>query len=72
MPQIIRFACHRKYALCVGIGFIDVLDAQRTLFQSRAQYLSALSARYRSLADLQRYTAVDENAGSIPTYRNAK
>lgn len=53
-------------------GFIDVLDAQRTLFQSRAQYLSALSARYRSLADLQRYTAVDENAGSIPTYRNAK
>lgn len=53
-------------------GFIDVLDAQRTLFQSRAQYLSALSARYRSLADLQRYTAVDDNAGSIPTYRNAK
>lgn len=53
-------------------GFIDVLDAQRTLFQSRAQYLSALSARYRSLADLQRYTAVDENAGAIPTYRNAK
>ncbi len=53
-------------------GFIDVLDAQRTLFQSRAQYLSALSARYRSLADLQRYTAVDDNAGPIPTYRNAK
>jgi len=39
-------------------GFIDVLDAQRTLFQSRAQYLSALSARYRALADLERFVAV--------------
>ena len=53
-------------------GFIDVLDAQRTLFQSRAQYLSALSARYRSLADLQRYVAPDENAGTLPTDRNGK
>jgi len=40
-------------------GFIDVLDAQRTLFQSRAQYLGALSARYRSLADLERFVAVE-------------
>lgn len=40
-------------------GFIDVLDAQRTLFQSRAQYLAALSARYRSLADLERFIAVE-------------
>ncbi|MRW92059.1 TolC family protein [Duganella sp. FT80W] len=39
-------------------GFIDVLDAQRTLFQSRAQYLSALSTRHRALADLQRYVAL--------------
>jgi cobalt-zinc-cadmium efflux system outer membrane protein len=53
-------------------GFIDVLDAQRTLFQSRAQYLSALSARYRSFADLERYIAVDTNAGNYSTDRNAK
>jgi cobalt-zinc-cadmium efflux system outer membrane protein len=46
-------------------GFIDVLDAQRTLFQSRAQYLSALSARYRSLADLERYTDHDRNTKLI-------
>ncbi|MYM94119.1 TolC family protein [Duganella vulcania] len=53
-------------------GFIDVLDAQRTLFQSRAQYLSALSARYRSFAELERYIAVDINAGNYSTDRNAK
>jgi cobalt-zinc-cadmium efflux system outer membrane protein len=53
-------------------GFIDVLDAQRTLFQSRAQYLSALSARYRSLADLERFIAVEPNVGNYTTDRNAK
>lgn len=53
-------------------GFIDVLDAQRTLFQSRAQYLSALSARYRSLADLERYISVDPIVGNYMTDRNAK
>lgn len=53
-------------------GFIDVLDAQRTLFQSRAQYLSALSARYRSLADLERFIAVENNVGNLPTDRNTK
>jgi len=36
-------------------SFIDVLDAQRTLFQARAQYLAALSERYRAIADLQRH-----------------
>ena len=36
-------------------SFLDVLDAQRTLFQARAQYLSAQSERYRAIADLQRY-----------------
>lgn len=36
-------------------NFLDVLDAQRTVVQTRAQYLSALSERYRSMADIQRY-----------------
>lgn len=53
-------------------GFIDVLDAQRTLFQNRALYLRALSDRYRSIADLQRYVAAEESAGILPTDRNTK
>jgi len=47
-------------------GFIDVLDAQRTLFQSRAQYLNALAVRYRALAELERFVAVE------PTDRKTK
>jgi len=53
-------------------GFLDVLDAQRTLFQNRAQYLRALSDRYRSIADLQRYVAVENGNGISPTLRNTK
>lgn len=53
-------------------GFLDVLDAQRTLFQTRAQYLKALSDRYRSIADLQRYTAVESGAGISYTDRITK
>ncbi len=33
-------------------GFLDVLDAQRTLFAARAQYLGAVSAFHAALADL--------------------
>ena len=36
-------------------SFLDVLDAQRTLFGARAQFLTALSDRYRAIADLQRH-----------------
>lgn len=39
-------------------NFLDVLDAQRTLSQTRAQYLAALSGRYRAIADLQRYVVL--------------
>ncbi|MGV7242877.1 TolC family protein [Caballeronia sp. M23-90] len=35
-------------------SFIDVLDAQRTLFQTRSQYLKALIAARQSYADLER------------------
>lgn len=34
-------------------GFLDVLDAQRTLFQARAQHLKALSDAQRAAADLE-------------------
>ncbi|WUR16036.1 TolC family protein [[Empedobacter] haloabium] len=36
-------------------SFLDVIDAQRTLFQTRAQYLRALAERYRAGADIERY-----------------
>lgn len=39
-------------------SFLDVIDAQRTLFQARAQYLRALSERYRSSADVERYVTL--------------
>jgi len=35
-------------------AFFDVMDAQRTLFQIRAQYLAALAERYRAGADIER------------------
>jgi cobalt-zinc-cadmium efflux system outer membrane protein len=35
-------------------NFIDVLDAQRTLLQARAQYLSALSDGHRAAAAIER------------------
>ncbi|MDQ9172297.1 TolC family protein [Oxalobacteraceae bacterium R-40] len=35
-------------------SFLDVLDAQRTLFQATAQYLRALSEAHRTAADIER------------------
>lgn len=35
-------------------GFLDVLDAQRTLFQATAQYLRALSDAHRTAAEIDR------------------
>lgn len=35
-------------------NFLDVLDAQRTLFQAKAQYLRALAEAHRSAASLER------------------
>jgi cobalt-zinc-cadmium efflux system outer membrane protein len=35
-------------------SFLDVLDAQRTLFQAKSQYLRALSDAYRAAAELDR------------------
>ena len=34
--------------------FLDVLDAQRTLFQARSQYLSALSQANQAAAEISR------------------
>ena len=35
-------------------SFLEVLDAQRTLFQAKSQYLRALSAAHRSAAEIER------------------
>ncbi|RZL08926.1 MAG: hypothetical protein EOP40_11545 [Rubrivivax sp.] len=35
-------------------GFLDTLDAQRTLFQAREQYLQALDTLYRTATELAR------------------
>ncbi|MBQ5948084.1 TolC family protein, partial [Massilia sp. ST3] len=35
-------------------GFLDVLDAQRTLFQSKNQYLNAAAESHRAAADIAR------------------
>ena len=40
-------------------GILDVLDAQRTLFQARAQYVRALSEYHRGAAELERLAGAD-------------
>jgi cobalt-zinc-cadmium efflux system outer membrane protein len=35
-------------------GFLEVLDAQRTLFDTKGQYLEALSAYHKAVADAER------------------
>ena len=35
-------------------GYLDVLDAQRTLFQTRGQYLRALADHHRGVSDIER------------------
>lgn len=38
-------------------SFLDVLDAQRTLFQARNQYLRALTDTHRAAAEIDRLLA---------------
>lgn len=40
-------------------NFLDVLDAQRTLFQSKSQYFRALSEYYRATADIERVVGTE-------------
>jgi outer membrane protein, heavy metal efflux system len=44
-------------------GFLDVLDAQRTLFETRGQYLEALSAYHKAVADAERL--IGEPLGAV-------
>jgi cobalt-zinc-cadmium efflux system outer membrane protein len=37
--------------------YLEVLDAQRTLFSSRTRYIQALARYHRSVADVERLTS---------------
>ena len=50
-------AAHRGFE-AGKFGFLDVLDAQRTLFQSQSQYLTALAACHRAAADIARISGM--------------
>lgn len=43
-------------------GFLDVLDAQRTLLQAQSQYLCALSEAHRAAADIDRILGEPQHA----------
>ncbi len=43
-------------------GFLDALDAQRTLFRTNQQYVKALAEYHRAIADLERLTGEPLNA----------
>ncbi len=43
-------------------GFLDAIDAQRTLFQSNQQYVKALAEFHRAVADIERLTGEPLNA----------
>jgi cobalt-zinc-cadmium efflux system outer membrane protein len=47
-------------------SFLDVLDAQRTLLQTRTQYIQTLYDRYRAVADLGRFVDAE---GAPPNNR---
>ena len=47
-------------------NFLEVLDAQRTFFQARSQYLRALAETHRSAAEIDRIVGIPfaENSGN--------
>ena len=38
----------------VSLTFLDVLDAQRTLYQAKSQYINALLEAHQSIAEIER------------------
>ena len=50
-------------------NFIDVLDAQRTLFQAKAQYLRAHGEAHRAAADIDRLLGDADTSGASPISR---
>ncbi|NHC08279.1 TolC family protein [Azonexus fungiphilus] len=49
-------------------SFLEVLDAQRTFFQARAQYLRSLSDAHRTAAELERVLgSIDSMPSAVPS-----
>jgi len=48
-------------------GFLDVLDAQRTLFEAREQYITVLAAYHKAVADIERL--IGEPLTAMPSRR---
>ncbi|WP_293775792.1 TolC family protein [uncultured Oxalicibacterium sp.] len=48
-------------------NFLDVLDAQRTLLQTRSQYLRALADAHTAAADIDRWLGMPEDAVALPS-----
>ncbi|MCH2221506.1 MAG: TolC family protein, partial [Dechloromonas sp.] len=49
-------------------SFLEVLDAQRTFFQARAQYLRSVSDAHRTAAELERILgSVDSGPSAVPS-----
>lgn len=46
-------------------GFLVVLDAQRTLFESKAKYIEALSAYHKAVAEIERLTGTEIDTAII-------
>jgi cobalt-zinc-cadmium efflux system outer membrane protein len=47
-------------------GFLDVLDAQRTLFEARGRYIEALTAYHRAVTEMERLVGEPLEAGTAP------
>ena len=47
-------------------GFLEVLDAQRTLFEVRSRYLLALTRAHQAYADLGRLTGTPLSTTLLP------
>jgi cobalt-zinc-cadmium efflux system outer membrane protein len=48
-------------------GFLDVLDAQHTLFEAREQYITVLAAYHKAVADIERL--IGEPLTAMPSRR---
>jgi cobalt-zinc-cadmium efflux system outer membrane protein len=47
-------------------GFLDVLDAQRTLFEARGRYIEALTAYHRAVTEVERLIGEPLEAVTVP------
>ena len=53
-------------------GYLDVLDAERTLFNARQQYLDALTAYHTQLVRLERLTGLSISPEAAPSMDSAR